>query len=379
MFGVTAALELTLRGHEVALVDQGPPPFVLAASTDISKVVRMEYGSDAFFMALAEEAMDGFDDWNQRLSRPFYHQTGVLMLSRSMMTEGSFEHDSWRMLLERGHSPERIQSDDLTRRFPVWNETAYADGFFHQRGGWVESGALIGELFELALQRGVRFIQGAVTSVLMRNGRCEGVALQDGTSLHAGRTLLACGAWTTKLLPELDPFFRSSGHPVFHLRPANPAQFTPPAFTVFTADIAETGWYGFATHPSENVVKIGRHGTGLTIDPVSDAREVLDDDETSLRAFLAASLPDLADAKIVYTRRCLYADTMDADYWIDRHPQIPNLSVASGGSGHGFKMAPIMGGLIANMMEGKKDTRLDRFRWRTDSRQSRIEAARFDG
>lgn len=377
VFGVTAALELTSRGHTVALVDQGPPPFSLAASTDISKVVRMEYGSDPFYMRLAEEAMAGFDAWNASLSRPFYHETGVLMLSREPMAAGGFEHDSWQMLNGRGHAPERVQATDLTTRFPAFNPAVYSDGFFHARGGWVESGALVAELYHRALDQGVRFIEGFVRDLSLEQGRCVGVELDTGECLLAGHTLLACGAWTTHLLPELTPFFRSSGHPVFHLKPARPEQFSPPAFCTFTADIAHTGWYGFATHPSEGVVKIGRHGTGLDVDPVRDERTVLEEDIAAMRAFVRESIPALADAELVYTRRCLYADTLDSDYWIDRHPNLDGLSVASGGSGHGFKMAPILGEMIANMIDGSADDRLERFAWRDAA--PRLEAARFEG
>ena len=379
VFGVTAALELTSRGHTVALVDQGSPPFLLAASSDISKVVRMEYGSDAFYMRRAEEAMEGFDAWNESLSRPFYHETGVLMLSREAMQPGGFEHDSWKTLQERGHEPERIDSKLLSDRFPAFDPSMYTDGFFHARGGWVESGSLIQELFQRALAAGVRFTEGMVTDLLLEDGRCLGATLADGSSLEAGHTLLACGAWTTNLLPELKPFFRSSGHPVFHLRPAEPKRFAPPEFCTFTADIAHTGWYGFAVHPSEGVVKIGRHGTGLDVDPVADPREVYESDIQAMWAFVREALPALTEAELVYTRRCLYADTIDADYWLDHHPEYAGLSVASGGSGHGFKMAPILGSLIANRLEGVADDRLERFRWRTDRAAYKSEAARFVG
>lgn len=379
VFGVSAALELSSRGHTVALVDQGPPPFSLAASTDISKVVRMEYGLDAFYMHLAEEAMEGFDVWNESLSRPFYHETGVLMLSREAMAPEGFEHNSWEMLQRRGHHPERVGSSELAQRFPAFDARVHTDGFFHARGGWVESGALVEELFNRAVSQGTRFVQGTVTGLRTADGRCTGVDLADGTILHASHTLLACGAWTTELLPELKPFFRSSGHPVFHLKPTHPECFRPPHFCTFTADIAHTGWYGFALHPNAGVVKIGRHGTGLDVDPVRDAREVHESDIAAMWSFVREAIPELADSELVYTRRCLYADTIDADYWLDHHPDHAGLTVASGGSGHGFKMAPIMGSLIANLIEGVTDDRLARFAWRTDKAAAKSEAARFDG
>ena len=87
-------------------------------------------------------------------------------------------------------------------------------------------------------------------------------------------------------------------------------------------------------------------------------------DVERLRAFLAAALPDLSDASLVYMRRCLYADTPDGDFWIDRHPQRVGLTVATGDSGHAFKFAPILGGLIADAVEGKPNPWLPKFRWR---------------
>jgi glycine/D-amino acid oxidase-like deaminating enzyme len=167
---------------------------------------------------------------------------------------------------------------------------------------------------------------------------------------------------------------------VFHLQPSDPDLFEADVFPVFTADIARTGWYGFPAHPSSGLVKIGRHGKGLIIEPRNGERRVHLEDEQALRAFLRASIPALADAPIASTRRCLYADTFDADYWMDHHPRISGLSVATGGSGHGFKMAPVLGPLIADMVEQQPNDRLHRFRWRSmDETSPKREAARYDG
>ena len=171
-----------------------------------------------------------------------------------------------------------------------------------------------------------------------------------------------------------------TGHPVFHLKPANPALFASPDFVVFNADIRQTGWYGFPLHPREHVVKIANHGVGQELHPEMDKRVVTESDKARLRAFLAESLPELSTAPLVYTRRCLYVDTPDGDFWIDRHPQREGLTVASGDNGHGFKFAPILGGLIADAVEGKPNRWLSKFRWRDVSWQDvRQEAARFHG
>src|SRR5437660_391753 len=121
IFGVTAALELRRRGCTVRLVDPGPVPHPLAASTDISKAVRLEYGADEEYSALGERALDGWRRWNQDLGEPLFHETGVLFLRRTPAAPGTFEGDSLAVLTRRGHRPERVSAADVRARFPAWN------------------------------------------------------------------------------------------------------------------------------------------------------------------------------------------------------------------------------------------------------------------
>ncbi|MEQ9324364.1 MAG: FAD-dependent oxidoreductase, partial [Polyangiaceae bacterium] len=88
--------------------------------------------------------------------------------------------------------------------------------------------------------------------------------------------------------------------------------------------------------------------------------------EARCRSFLREALPSLADAPVVGRRVCLYCDSPDGDFWIDRPPEIRGLVVAAGGSGHAFKLGPVLGPLVADLVEGG-DT-LDRFRWRPTRR-----------
>ncbi len=365
IFGATAALELQRRGSRVALLDPGPIPHPLAASTDISKVIRMEYGADVQYMAMIEAAIDGWHAWNDTLPAPLYHETGVSMLTREPMRPGGYEYESYQLLLQRGHKPDRLDADEIERRFPAWRPGAYVDGFFHARGGYAESGKVVSAVVAWAQQAGVTLLEGqALASLVKQAGRVEGVVTESGQRISGGHVLVAAGSWTYLLVPELAPFMKATGHPVFHLQPADPGLYTPPDFAVFTADINRSGWYGFPYHPPEKVVKIANHGIGVRLHPARDARVVTAEDEANLREFLAGTFPSLVDAPIVYTRRCLYADTLDEHFWIDRHPEYAELTVATGGSGHGFKFAPMLGSLIADAVEGKPSEWLKKFRWR---------------
>ena len=84
--------------------------------------------------------------------------------------------------------------------------------------------------------------------------------------------------------------------------------------------------------------------------------------ETRCRDFLRDSLPALAEAPIVTRRICRYCDSLDGDLWIDRVPETDNLFVAAGGSGHAFKLAPMLGEIIADVVLGAQAW--PRFAWR---------------
>ena len=96
-----------------------------------------------------------------------------------------------------------------------------------------------------------------------------------------------------------------------------------------------------------------------------------------MRRFLADSFPSLADAPVVFNRVCFYCDTKDGDFWIAPDPDRTGLTIAAGDCGHGFKFAPVLGGIIADAVEGKVNPK---FRWRSEVKPGVAkEAARFQG
>src|SRR5438034_11396964 len=109
--GVTAAIELKKRGHEVVLVDPGPLPHPLAASTDISKAVRAAYGADEDYTALAEPSIRLWRKWNEEFGVELYHEVGVMFVRRREMKPGDFEHESFKIIERRGHKIECINTE----------------------------------------------------------------------------------------------------------------------------------------------------------------------------------------------------------------------------------------------------------------------------
>ena len=394
--GVTAAIELKKRGHDIVLVDPGPLPHPLAASTDISKAVRSAYGADEEYTELTERSIKVWRKWNQEFGTQLYHEVGVMFVRQRELKPGDFEYESFKTLEHRGHKVERINSARSWKRFPAWNLELYLDGVLESEAGYAESGRAVATLVGRAKSVGVELREGAKFVELDEDGgRVKGIVLEDsvGDAVSVPReangfpysyriagdsVVMAVGAWTPYLLPFTKKFFRASGQPVFHLQPREPELFAPECFPVFGADITTTGYYGFPIN-REGVMKIANHGPGREMSPESPKRAVTPEDEKNLREFLSFTFPALADAPIVYSRICMYCDTHDGHFWIARDPDRRGLIIAAGDCGHGFKFAPVLGEIIADAVEEKPNPILQKFRWRPEVRAgSGTDVARFN-
>lgn len=362
-FGVNTALELRRRGHAVTLLEPGPLPHPLAASTDISKVIRMDYGSDEFYMEMMEEALGIWRAWNQELGETVFYETGVLYFTLDGMQPGDFEYESCQLLLKRGHKIERLNANELRRRFPAWNAERYPDGYFNPQGGWSPSGRTVNLLAARARKAGVEIIEGvSFTELIEEGGRVRGAKTTDGKQYRADWVVVCAGQWTPVLLPWMQEVMWPTAQPVMHFRADDVKSYQPPVFPVWTADVGKTGWYGFPAQ-DDGTLKVANHGPGWRKDP-REPRVMPPDVEPRFRKFLSESLPGLANAPKVGERLCFYCDTFDGNFWVDKDPERPGLLVSAGGSGHAFKFSPLISRVTADVLEGKPNKYAPRFAWR---------------
>jgi sarcosine oxidase len=108
----------------------------------------------------------------------------------------------------------------------------------------------------------------------------------------------------------------------------------------------EQMFYGFPDQGDG--VKIAIHHQGEPADPDGVRRPVDDPEITRLRAILAPRTPGL-NGRLLETAICLYTNTADGDFLIDRSPRDPRVILASPCSGHGFKFAPALGEVLADL------------------------------
>ena len=376
LFGLTGALELRRRGYSVTVLDPGPVPHPYAASNDHSRMVRMDYGTDALYSRLGAEAIAGWQQWNARWGRPLYRQDGFLVLS-SRPIDAAPEGDSLRTLTAEGWPVERLDSPTIRLNYPQWNFDRYTDGYFNPNGGWVEAAEVIRLLAQEAAEAGVILRTGFTAEQLItRDGRAVGVRSTELEEIYGDEIVLAAGVWTPRLWPPLQEVMRPVAQPIMYFMPADPELYRPPEFPPWAADIPRTGWYGFPVN-RDGLVKVANHGPGRPVGPDA-ARDITPDAVTQCREFLEGSLPGLAGAPLQSGKLCFYCDTWDGDFWIGRDPDCAGLTVATGGSGHAFKFAPALGRLVADAVDGHPNPYKARFSWRPRG-STAAEATRYTG
>jgi glycine/D-amino acid oxidase-like deaminating enzyme len=74
-----------------------------------------------------------------------------------------------------------------------------------------------------------------------------------------------------------------------------------------------------------------------------------------VREYIAFRFPAMKDAPLIETRVCQYEQTPDSNFIVDRHPQMENVWLLGGGSGHGFKHGPALGEMMADLILKKRE------------------------
>jgi hypothetical protein len=174
--------------------------------------------------------------------------------------------------------------------------------------------------------------------------------LGDGTTLAADRYVFACGPWLGRLFPALiGDWVRPTRQETFVFGPApGDARFTDDALPVWV-DLGERVFYGVPAGGGRGF-KVADDTRGAEFDPTAGDRTPSAAGAAAARAFVARRFPALATAPLVEASVCQYENTPDRRFIVDRHPHAANVFIVGGGSGHGFKMGPALGEMVAEMV-----------------------------
>ena len=347
-FGAWSAWHLRRAGHAVTLVDAFGAGHSRASSGGESRIIRVGYGDRALYSRWSLESLPQWKEMLTEAGRPdLFRETGVLWLGHD---DDPHVEVTSRTLDRLGVATESLSPVDLTSRFPQLDFTGITRGVFEPGSGVLLARRAVRTVAEQATRRGVDYRVAAVEPP-GRSWTADALNLSDGARLSAGAFVFACGPWLPKLFPGLlGPLLRVTRQEVFFFgTPAGDQGFAPPALPAWIDFHA--GAYGLPDIEGRGA-KIGLTALGADFDPDLGERAPSVEGLTAARHFATTRLPALRTAPLLEARVCQYTNTGSGDLLLDRHPNLGNVWLAGGGSGHGFKLGPAVGAYVASRVAG---------------------------
>jgi sarcosine oxidase len=344
--GSAAAYHLARRGRNVLGLERFDIPHSLGSSHGISRIIRLAYYEHPSYVPLLQRSYELWRELESGFGEQLLHITGSIDAgpADSQCFRGSLESCK---LHDLPH--EVLDGSEVNRRFPGYHLPASAMAVLQPDGGFLMSERCIVAHVVAAQEHGAEI--RAREQVLGWHPRGDGVLVETGHgSYEADRLVVSAGAWAETLIPELRALAVPERQVLAWLQPSRPELFTPDRFPVFNLQVDEGRYYGL---PIVSVpgFKFGRYHH---LEEATRADEIDRDchprDEAILRAFAEKYFPE-GSGPTMALRACMFTNTPDEHFIVDLHPDYPQVSIAAGFSGHGYKFCSVIGEIMADLAE----------------------------
>jgi sarcosine oxidase len=360
--GSAATAELARRGLRVLGLDRFARGEAMGSSGARSRMIRIAHYESARYTELARAS---WDRW-----RTLEAETGLAILTPTPgLYAGPAGSDvvAGSLVAARAGAVhhEILDADAIRTRWPVLTPSSDTIGVVDPDAGILRADRAIEARLVVAERAGASLRFGArVVDWRPSGGSGFEVETSDGAVGGGELLVLAAGPWTSRFVPDLALPLAVERQPVVWLEPASGAT----AARLLLDDLPLWLWateagtmYGFPWD-DELGLKVALHHGGATVDPDAVERTVLSADEEVVRRFVRERMPAM-DGQVRGSTVCLYTNAPDDEFVIDRHPAGRGVAFASACSGHGFKFAPIVGEILADLVMGRSSPwSLDPFR-----------------
>lgn len=344
VMGSAALHHLAARGRRVLGLEEFAPGHARGSSHGLTRVIRLAYFEHPSYVPLLRRAYALWRALEAASGRRLLHVTGIAEIGRP---DGVLVAGTLAAARLHGLPHEVLTAEALMRRVPAFRIPAGYVGVWQPDGGFLEAEPAVAAQVAAAAAAGAEIRTGTrVHAIASHAGH---VRLDTATGpVEAGAVVVAAGARVQRLLPGPAAPLRVTRQVLGWFAPDDPAPFSPERFPVFLLESDHGIHYGFPIHGVSGV-KVAKHGhQDETIDPETEDRGVSGEDEAAIRAAVAAHLPG-ADGPLLRAMTCRYTMTPDQDFLIDRLPEDPRIVLLSPCSGHGFKFAPVIGEIAADL------------------------------
>ncbi|PQP19204.1 N-methyl-L-tryptophan oxidase [Rhodococcus opacus] len=338
---------LSERGVPAVGLEQFTPGHDRGSGHGESRIFRTAYHEDPAYVPMLRAALRGWRELGEQTGEPVLTMTGSLSIgpSTGVIVSGSLEaarvHDLTQEILD---------PSEFSTRFPTQRLRGGDTAIWENDAGVIRPELAITGAARRASELGAS-VRPESRVIGIEDGPGDTVLVRlDDEVIRADHVVVAAGAWIPSLLPAAHLPLTVERKILAWFPAEDPTQFGPDRFPVFLRDSPEGTWYGFPTMDGKTV-KIALHLGGRETDPDELDRVIHDEDTAPLRDLVRRYLPGLG-SRPVRAAVCMYTNTPDGHFVIGNPLAYRNVTVISACSGHGFKFAPVIGEIAADLSCG---------------------------
>lgn len=342
--GSAAACHLARRGRSVLGLDRFSPPHAFGSSHGRTRIIREAYFEHPLYVPLIQRAYELWAELENHSGRKLLQSTGGLMIGRpeSEVVTGAL-HSA-----REHHLPFKLlPGAEVRLQFPGLHPAEGMVAVWEPRAGILFPEHCIAAHLDWARQQGAALHFEEPVSGWEAGARSVRVSSGRG-DYESDQLLLCAGSWINTLLPGRDLPVTVERQVQFWFEPKDPALFQPPCCPIHIWEY-EPGRHFYGFPDLGEGVKVAVHHQGEAVSPDSIRREVTAREAEAMRAVVRRFLPE-ADGPLRSAVVCMYTNTADHHFFIDRHPDHARVLIGSPCSGHGFKFSSVIGEVLADLI-----------------------------
>ncbi|MEX2316521.1 MAG: N-methyl-L-tryptophan oxidase [Pirellulales bacterium] len=381
--GSAALYELARRGVRAIGIDRFSPPHDRGSSHGQTRIIRQAYFEHPDYVPLVIECYRLWHELERHVGRHLFFETGLVEVGPA---DGVVVPGVLRAAHEHRLAVEPLSGAEIENRWPGLRVDGDLIGVYEPQAGYLLVEECVRAHLDAAQDAGAELL--ADTQVFGWSAAGEEVRVNTAHGeIVAPRLIVTAGAWAAKMLADLSLGLTVRRKSLFWFETATGDYDTVARFPVFlfelpdsrshaprgNADLrrsaslpevqtgrgsgeavrshAERGNKVFYGYPKLDArgVKVGEHSGGRVVDdPLTVDRSIDPREQAAIEQFLAGHLPDVSN-RVAGHAVCLYTMSPDEHFIVDRHPAHANVVFAAGLSGHGFKFAPVLGRVLADL------------------------------
>jgi sarcosine oxidase len=355
--GAATGWRLAARGAQVVCFDRHSPPHAFGSSHGESRITRTAYFEGPWYVPLLKETFPLWRELEAASGAELLTLTGALMIGSP---DAEAVTGALAAAAAHGLDVRLLKADELRRAYPAHIVGNRDVAVLDAQAGFLRPEAAVAAMIARVEELGGEIRRGVVVSAV--NPHSDGVeVMTDEARETFDAVVIAAGPWTNELVDWLPLTVERQVMVWFAIDQKFGSTLTPGKFPVFIRQAQEIRQeigreigqaigdvYGIPTLDGVSV-KIARHHQGDATDPQRVLRDVGDSELDPLRRYVRTRLHGVTQ-RVVRTVTCMYTNTPDGHFALGLHPADARVTVISACSGHGFKFAPVIGDIAADLV-----------------------------